>query len=141
MNIFSIKHNKELFKLQMNDFSAEGDSFYGGAYFRGLAKISCSGFEATTSEFYFDNHSIKQFYEGLKHMYQAEKGSVSFESESKELKLKFQLQGNGEMNLTVCFDDLHSDDSLKCEILCHYSTIPNIKKELKDFLNIFKISN
>ncbi|MGG3641156.1 hypothetical protein ABES38_07210 [Bacillus gobiensis] len=138
MRIFKIKNEQYSFNIYMKDFSAEGDPFYGGAYFTGYAVVFSSGFQLKTTHFYFDNHVIKNLHEKLKDLFEKQEGSLVFYSEAKELKLSMFLKPDGELNLEVDFTDLHSDDRFNCQIPCHYSTIPDVKEELKNFLEVFK---
>lgn len=52
-------------KVAITDFSSEGDSYFGGAYFKGECELGCTGFKVKTTSFYFDNNAIYHFYKDL----------------------------------------------------------------------------
>ncbi|WP_419881648.1 hypothetical protein ACN6MY_19465 [Peribacillus sp. B-H-3] len=100
----------------MKDFTAEGDPYFGGAYYTGWLEVYSNGFYAKVEEFCFDNHTLKQFYNAIKKLIVMEDNKASFKSESNELKIALDLELNGNIMLDVSFKDKHSDDKFTCNI-------------------------
>ncbi|MDR2995086.1 MAG: hypothetical protein LBV11_14945 [Bacillus cereus] len=127
-------------KVAITDFSSEGDSYFGGAYFKGECELGCTGFKVKTTSFYFDNNAIYHFYKDLQKTYTVGSGTVHFKSESNELSLTCHLDIDASFKISVRFKELEGDSSLSCYIYECYECIPSIKSQLTSFLNTFKFN-
>lgn len=141
MECFHIGEQDDNFiKVVVTDFSSEGDSYFGGAYFKGECELGCTGFKAKTISFYFDNNDIYNFYKDLQKIYTLGSGTVHFNSESNELSLTCHLDSDASFKISVRFKELEGDNKLSCYIYKSYEYIPIIKSQLTSFLNTFKFN-
>ncbi|WP_439875312.1 WapI family immunity protein [Bacillus mycoides] len=141
MECFHIGEDDDNFiKIVITDFSSEGDSYFGGAYFKGECELGCTGFKVKTTSFYFDNNDIYHFYKDLQKIYTLGSGTVHFKSESNELSLTCHLDIGASFKISVRFKELEGDSTLSCYIYECYEYIPSIKSQLTSFLDTFKFN-
>lgn len=141
MECFHIGEQDDNFiKIVITDFSSEGDSYFGGAYFKGECEIGCSGFKAKTASFYFDNNSVYNFYEELKRIYTDGSGTVYFKSEASELSLTLYLHSSGSLQVLITFKEIEGDNCMSCNINESHEYIHVIKRQLNSFLHTFKFN-
>lgn len=135
MEIFSINQGDWRLSLELADYT-ESPGYDLGFEFEAFMTMKCTGFMAKTNTFYFTSRMLHKFYEDLRGLYKYGKGFI-FESEAKELAIKFERdEGNG-IRLDVHYEEIQVNDALKSRISLDTETLPYTMENISDFFLAF----
>ncbi|MFD2618121.1 hypothetical protein [Terrilactibacillus laevilacticus] len=144
MDVLTISKQDWILNLEFIDFT-EAEGYDLGYEFETALKIKRNGFNTEINSFYFTSRSVYGFYKSMKEYYRSEKNhqpnSILFtlESDTCELKFVFRAHKNKELILSVGYNNLNNDDSLKISINLDIETLPYIIESIDDFFLAFPL--
>lgn len=137
MEIFSVNQGDWRLSLELADYT-ESPGYDLGFEFEAFMTMKCTGFMAKTNTFYFTSRMLCKLYEDLRGLYKSGKGFI-FESEAKELSMRFGSdEGNG-IRLDVHYEEIQVDDALKSRIVLDAETLPHTMENISDFFLAFPL--
>jgi predicted transcriptional regulator len=140
VNIFSIRQEDWTLNIELVDYT-DSVGYDLGYEYEASMNIKCTGFEATTSTFYFTNRILNELSNNIKTLYKLDE-NFTFKSDADELKLTFEAFESKVQKgivLDVQFKEIESDDLLKTNIRLDRETLTYTLKNIEDFFLSFPL--